>query len=599
MHTPTNRSSAPVKGDPIRGVEVQRLDFDPVALEVMRQVGLAQLIDQRAQAPKQAGPQHTLAASRGEPPPLDGPSVGQVVEAMVLNVLGGRVALYSMSQWLQSRPVSLYWGDQVQPEMFSDDRLARALDALWEAKPSALFSDIVLATLKRFHVDLARLHSDPSTVPLEGAYALDEDEPGPLPRGGFSKDNRRGGVQLVLGLTVQQDGIPALCDLYNGDVTDPAVFGDQLSKLQVLQRRLPDLSWSEVTFVGDSKACTQGTLGAIRHSKMHALTLLPRIFNAHATLLAEALKRPVASWPEIRRKKGRTLSDPDSVWRGVVLPVAMQLECTENGETRHWKEDWSALINHSSQLERMQFHTWQNRLAKNGEALRAKLRKLEKEPHRDKAVAEKELERLQKEASHSEGWLIRGEVRAEGKRWWVRAEVDADPEERQRIQRELGTSILVTSRKVGSDYPASRMLEEYREQFVPEQGFRWLKGPNQIAPVLLKTPTRIAALGLIFAIALMLHRLMQHVIRRNLHERKQYFEGHHRKPTQKPTLALVMARFSGLHLVHLLVGNAQQTLVSGATGLQRELLSLLDLPPDLYDRLSAASARAKPPQTPS
>jgi transposase len=71
----------------------------------------------------------------------------------------------------------------------------------------------------------------------------------------------------------------------------------------------------------------------------------------------------------------------------------------------------------------------------------------------------------------------------------------------------------------------------YREKNVVEEGSYWVWSPGQVAPVFLRTPTRIAALGLVFMIALATYRLMQRQARKSLQEREETIAGHHGRPT--------------------------------------------------------------------
>ena len=76
----------------------------------------------------------------GLPPPKPPPSVGTCAEAMILNILEGRVALCQMEQWLRGLAVDALWGPEVLPSQFTDDRLALALDDLFEAGTETLYS---------------------------------------------------------------------------------------------------------------------------------------------------------------------------------------------------------------------------------------------------------------------------------------------------------------------------------------------------------------------------------------------------------------------------------------------------------------------------
>ncbi len=98
-------------------VGVEPLDFHLAALASLRQLRVAAQIDARIPPPK-PGPQSTLAAALGLPEPKPGPSVGQCVEAMLLNLLSGRVALYQHAAWLQRMPCSLFWGEDISAELW-------------------------------------------------------------------------------------------------------------------------------------------------------------------------------------------------------------------------------------------------------------------------------------------------------------------------------------------------------------------------------------------------------------------------------------------------------------------------------------------------
>jgi hypothetical protein len=67
-------------------------------------------------------------------------------------------------------------------------------------------------------------------------------------------------------------------------------------------------------------------------------------------------------------------------------------------------------------------------------------------------------------------------------------------------------------------------------------GFRWLKGPNMVAPMFLNTPARIAAIGMVFVLALLVRNYIQAVVRANLAEREGLtFPNMDYKPTKSPT----------------------------------------------------------------
>ena len=101
--------------------------------------------------------------------------------------------------------------------------------------------------------------------------------------------------------------------------------------------------------------------------------------------------------------------------------------------------------------------------------------------------------------------------------------------------------------------------------------------------MLLHTPRRIAALGLLFAMALGLYRTLQMRVRRALAQAKQTVPGHHGRPTARPSLEFLMGIFRHLTRISLRV---QEQIVGQTQGLgeaHRQVLPWLGLPRELYD----------------
>ena len=127
------------------------------------------------------------------------------------------------------------------------------------------------------------------------------------------------------------------------------------------------------------------------------------------------------------------------------------------------------------------------------------------------------------------------------------------------------------------------MLVTYREKNNVEEGFRWLKAPCQVAPVFLHTPHRIAALGLVFVIALAVWRLLQREIRQALAKHEGVIPGHNGTMTNKPTPLILQRLFERIQLITVTTSDGKLQVMRGVTDLHRHILYLLGLPPSLYD----------------
>jgi transposase len=574
---------------------VQRLDFLPVALALLCQMGVAEGID-AAVGPPKPGPQMAAARAQGQPPPRSGPSVGTWVEAMVLNILEGRVALMNMEQWLRGIEVGALWGPQVDPASFTDDRLARSLDALFAVGLENLYTQIVARVIQRFEVPMGRLHGDGSTVKVYGAYQGRDKEPGPQAARGHSKDRRPDLLQFVLGMTVQEQGLPVASDVLDGNTTDQPIYRMHLERIGPL---LADPQ--QTTFVGDCKVCDAQTLGALRSAGLHVTTLMPKSFSLWEQGVQQALEQP-DSWSELDRHPGRTRKDPEVVYRGCLLPIHMRLwKLDDKGHKVQWTEPFQALVVHSSELEKTHAQAHRAQQERERKKLEQQIAQAAQPDYPSEAEAQQQAQRFLK--SHQSSFFLlqakvepevkvlrrlrrgrpkQGEAAPQVTVYRVRLSMHLDRQAQQDRERRQGLFVLITSQlaQAGAD-----VLADYRGQKVVEAGFRWLKAPGQIGPVLLHTPTRVAALGMVFTLALLLYRLMQWRLRRELKQTKTTIPGHHGRPTDQPTLELVMKSFSKIDVVFLRRGTGTQRVVTGLRPFHERILALFGLSREIYDGL--------------
>jgi len=585
---------------------VRRLDFLPIALTFLRKLRVAELID-AAIPPRPPGPQSAIAAALGMPPPVPPPSVGTCAEAMILNVLEGRVALCQMEDWLRGLAVDTLWGPEVQPAQFTDDRLALALDALFAAGTETLYSQIVVELVRAFHVSLDRLHFDTTSLSTYGAHAVPDALPGPRAVPGYSKDHRPDLLQWVFGMTVQHEGLPILSTLQDGNTADSLVHR---AHLDLLQARVLDPTTT--TFVFDSKGCNAESLGLLRAVGFHATTLMPHTFADHATLVSQALATP-ADWCELARRPGETQDDPERLWRGCAVPHPMTLRWPDpdgDGEGSLCQEKFTALVVHSSELQRTHAHAAAERRVRARTRLRAPIASLAATAFACADDAAAAADRFVR-AHPVEGLILRstttpatvtaprrrgrprtGELPVTTVVHRVVVTVEDDVAVQQAQHARDGMFILLTSRRLNGAYPATKVFEEYQGQQVVEAGFRWLKGPGQVAPIFLQTPARIDALSFLFTVTLLLYRLVQREMRQALDRTGQTIPGPNRVPTRRPTTQALMRRLTEIYLVTVPTPTGPRTSLAGWLPLHAQILHALDLPPDLY--LDAAKIRGGP-----
>lgn len=133
--------------------------------------------------------------------------------------------------------------------------------------------------------------------------------------------------------------------------------------------------------------------------------------------------------------------------------------------------------------------------------------------------------------------------------------------------------MVVTSLDDAKEWPAERVLREYKEQQVVERRFPVLKDPNRVGPVYLDRPERVEALGYVLLMALLVYSLIERRARealKNADEPMQLSGG----PTSfRPTGRRVLERFENV-LVMQTDGKRE---LPDNDNLPRRVLELLDI----------------------
>ncbi len=123
-----------------------------------------------------------------------------------------------------------------------EDELYAALDCLLERQPA------IEATLARRHLTNGTLVLyDVSSSYMEGRCC-------PLAKRGYSRDGKKGTLQIVYGLLCAPDGCPVAIEVFDGNTADPMTLATQVEKLK--QRFHLD----HVVLVGDRGMITQARI---------------------------------------------------------------------------------------------------------------------------------------------------------------------------------------------------------------------------------------------------------------------------------------------------------------------------------------------------
>ena len=522
-----------------QGVESRTVGALPLLRQLSRDLGLVEVVDHLV----------PLAATRCRLSP------GQRIEALVLNILAGRSPLYRVAEFYNDTATDVVFGPGVAVEHLTDDCLGRALDKLAESGPRAVYSAVALRACLLEGIEHDFLHCDTTSVSVYGDYPEAPSSDLQLLHG-YSKDEHPELKQLVLGLLCNRQGIPIWADARDGNSEDTK------ANLEAIDKFCAALSPEQLrntVYVADSKLVCGPNLQQMDDLHLHFLSRLPESFAACAAAKDAALQGdqwtdlgPLASQPRPHSARYRA-----SEQSGVI-----------DGRT------YRLVVLHSDHLDTRKRATFAKTVAKQRAAIHKELSALASRRFCCEADAEEaagallvrtdrdlftlslEVEAVTRQLPRQRrGRPRKGEQVREVTEFVVRGEiVEPDAARVEHVQQVRGLLVLITNLRNEQDYPARRLLEEYRDQGAVEQRFAFLKDPAFIDGLFLHTPRRIEALSYVFVIACLLYSVFERRVRCQLQTTKQKILLPGKRWSAKPTGKMLLALVTGLSVARTASG---------------------------------------------
>lgn len=503
---------------------------------------------------------------------------------LVRNLLMSREPIYGVGEWASRYAPDLLGLQPDELEYFNDDRLGRALDRLFASGESDLVMDVVRHVVREFGLSLDEFHNDSTTISFCGTYD-DADEEGerqgrktPAITWGHSKDHRPDLKQLLYVLTITEDGgVPVFFTTRSGNTADDQTHRETWDIVRQLAGR-PDF-----LYVADCKLASTGNLQYIDRQGGRFVTVLP------------------ATRKEDRQFRSR-LADPDSVTFNYLFDTV-----DESGDVRDTlrvcseemltKEKFRLWWFHSTRKARRDEAARMNRLERAMQDLtdlrerligpRPRLRTKEQvQPAVEKILEDRQVQdwlRVTVQQHDHPRFRKLGPGRPGPNTQYVRESWlhcdlawELDPEALEEARKYDGVFPLITN---ATDLTAEAVLRAYRRQPIIEKRFSQLKTDFSVAPVFLKSVSRIQAMLCVYFFSLMLQTLLEREVRQAM-EREGvdslplYPEG---RPCRAPTTRRMIDVFEPVQRHVLEAGGQTHTLTTELTQLQQMLLALLGL----------------------
>jgi transposase len=531
-------------------IQVKNLDHLGIVAGIIDQIGLVEEIDRQI-----------------EPHPQQIISTGQVVKAMILNGLGFVSApLYLFSEFFIGKATEHLLGEGIKPEHLNDDRIGRALDSLWNQGLTPLFTSVAMLAHQKFNLSTKSLHLDSSSFSLEGSYEIESsDESSESIEGvkityGYSKDRRPDLKQFMMDVICTGDGdVPLFVRIGDGNESDRAIFAQLMKQFKQ--------EWNlDSIYVADSALYSGKNIQQL--GELNWITLVPRSIKT-AKILAESVKDEVFVESEILGYRIASCG------------------CDYGGVHQRW------LIIESEKRRDSDLKQLEKRLTKQLKIATSKLKSLMKQDFACVADAKQASDKLSRSLKYH--CLESVEIKAHAHYnkagrptknqspehfiYRVTAQVIPVDSVIEIAQRQAGRFILATNVLDEEILPNDQVLAEYKGQQSSERGFRFLKDPLFFtSSVFLNTPRRVAVLGMVMGLCLLVYTLGQRQLRQALAHSEETIPNQLKKPTSTPTLRWVFQCFQAVHLVHL----NHQLQVSNLTDTRLRILRLLGNPCQKY-----------------
>ena len=530
--------------------QTERLDHLGIVAGVCQEAGIAEWLD------KQVGESRRSV------------SIGKATVAMILNGLGfSNRQLYLVPQYFENKPVEHLLGEGITADMLNDDCLGRTLDWLYEHDVTTLFAGLALQARRRFGIVAQHLHIDTTSFSVSGDYATKE-EGDPVPIAityGYSRDHREDLKQWMCALATTHDGdVPIFLRPLDGNSSDKEHLSAAVKEVMTQLREQLPTEQEERIAIFDSGGYSQANMKSYNDAKICWISRVPETCTAAKSILEEVDEQ----WQALSNGSGeymvRMMELPQGKERWVIVRTYAQVQASQEQMKQKGKkiqQEWENRLWHLSKqafgCETDAQNAWEKALKGKPSWLMATFTLKEQKQYQQRGRPKKEAPPAQTA-------------------WYLVPKLKVEQQEVERVARKKAAFIVATNILDAQRLSPEQVISTYKEQGGVERGFRFLKDPLFLASsIFVKKPGRLIALSFVMVLCLLVYRLAEHLLRRQLVATEQTLPNQINKPTNRPTMRWIFQCFEGIDLLHIRIGSHCQTQVLGLQALHQRVLRLL------------------------
>ena len=498
---------------------------------------------------------------------------------LTANIICDNKPLYKVKEWLSNYSDGIV-DEPLEANLFNDDRLARALSALFHADRHSLMTEVSSNSISVHKLLTDEIHNDSTTVTFIGNYKNPDPDAVKL-KHGHNKDFRPDCKQLVFGLNITSDGhVPLSYKLFDGNTTDDVTHIPNWNGLRTL------LEKEDFIYVADCKLCSHKNLTHIAQNGGLFITIVPKdrkeVKKFLKQLKTDDLQFKDAYQVESSRKKGK-------------------VNIFKTYEADRTKEGFRIIWVHSSSKQQDDQARRQKKIDKAVEALKELSPKLNAYHLKTKKEIRAAVDSICKGVKDFLDVKILTErkqvkVKISPGRPSLKSVYKNKWEFKYSLQWELNQQALLQASKTDGLFPlitnttleACEVLKKYKSQPFLEKRMYTKKTVLEVAPVFLKKEKRIEAILFLYFVALMIVSLIERKIRMNMV--KANIEKLPILPqamnSKKPTWNNIRYFFRNVHYSQIIQdGVCIQSMVKGLSDLHKQVNRLLDVPKSVYKNL--------------
>ena len=508
---------------------------------------------------------------------------------LIANIICDNRPLYKVQEWLRQHVDGLV-GEPVQASLFNDDRLARALSALFRSDRHSLMTEASGNAISVHRLLTDEIHNDSTSVTFIGKYDTPDPQAVKL-KHGHNKDFRPDCKQVVFGLNITTDGhVPLSYQLFDGNTTDDVTHIPNWNGLRTL------LGKEDFIYIADCKLKTEKNLAHIAGNGGRFITIVPKNHKEYVRFI-KYLKKTEVPWQdafslENSRKKGEF-----NVYR--------------THEAEQTKDGFRVIFVHSSSKQKDDEGRRLKKIDKaifELEALSPKLNAYHLKTRKEiKAAVDKIVKGL-KGLIDVKITTARKQVKVKmspGRPSLTKSDYKNKWELTYSIQWQLNEAALAEASRIDGIFPlitntdleAGEVLRKYKNQPFLEKRMYTKKTILEVAPVFIKKEQRIEAMLFLYFLALMIVSLIERKIRMNMATEKIdklpiLPQGMN---TKKPTWNNIRYFYRNIHYAQIIRdGVCIQSVVQGISDLHERINRLLEIPESVYQCLQEDWWQFKP-----